>query len=222
MYKILLKALSISPQTVRGLTAYQNHFKLTNMSNENKWSIDPTHSQIGFKIRHLMISNIKGIFKHFEASIYTTGNDFTTAQIDLWIDANSIQTGDEKRDEHLKSNGFFDTEDHKQITFTASTIGSTAPNGQHELWGELSIKGITKNIKLMVEFGGISKDQYGSEKAGFSIKGSLNRSDWDMVWNKALDSGGMLLSDEVHISCDIELLNTDQNNLIMELETEPS
>lgn len=192
------------------------------MANQTKWSIDQTHSDITFKIRHLMISNVNGSFKTFDASIYTTGQDFTTAEIDLWIDPSSINTGDEKRDEHLKGPDFFDAENHKQISFTSSTIGKPDADGNHELWGELTMKGITKNVKLDVEFGGISKDPWGNEKAGFTVSGKINRSDWCLVWNGTLETGGLLLGDEVKISCEIELVNAGQKDLTMELETASS
>lgn len=101
---------------------------------ETKWSIDQSHSEITFKVRHLMIAHAKGSFKVFDASIYTNAKDFTTAEIDLWIDTSSIITGDEKRDVHLKSADFFDAEKHKQITFTSSTIGKADKDGVHEIW----------------------------------------------------------------------------------------
>ncbi len=189
------------------------------MTNQTKWSIDQTHSDITFKIRHLMISNVNGSFKTFDASIYTTGKDFTTAEIDLWIDSNSINTGDEKRDEHLKAADFFDAENHKQISFTSSTVGKPDADGNHELWGELTFKGITQNIKLSVEFGGITKDPWGNEKAGFSVSGKINRSDLGLGWNGAMDASGLVLGDEVKISCEIQLLNAGQKDLKMELET---
>src|ERR1039457_6171407 len=125
------------------------------MKNETKWSMDLAHSEVSFKVRHLMISNVKGTFKIFDASIYTNAKDFTTADIDLWIDAASISTGDVKRDEHLMSADFFDVKNHKQITFTSSTIGKADASGNHELWGELTMKGVTKNVKLNAQFGGI-------------------------------------------------------------------
>ena len=113
---------------------------------ETKWTIDHAHSEIAFKIKHLMIAHVKGTFKTFDASIYTMGKDFTTAEIDLWIDVDSIHTGDHKRDEHIKGQDFFDVQNHKQITFTSRTIGKADEAGNHELWGELTMKGITKNI----------------------------------------------------------------------------
>jgi polyisoprenoid-binding protein YceI len=188
------------------------------METQTKWSIDETHSEIEFKVRHLMISHVKGNFKKFDANIYTTDKDFTTSEIDVWIDSSSINTGDLKRDEHLKSAEFFDAENYKQITFTSSTIGKANADGIHELWGELTMVGITKNIKLDVKFGGIVKDLYGNEKAGFTITGKLNRSDWGLVWNSTMEMGGVVVSDEIGISCEIQLTNLGKKDLTMELE----
>jgi polyisoprenoid-binding protein YceI len=188
------------------------------MANEIKWSIDQSHSEIAFKVRHLMIAQVKGSFKTFEGSIYTTDKNFTTAVIDLWIDASSITTGDKKRDEHLIGADFFDTQKHAQISFTSSTIGAADSKGKHELWGELTMKGITKTIKLEVVFGGIMKDPWGNEKAGFEVSGKINRSDWGLIWNTALEAGGLMVSEEVSISAEIELLNLGEKALVMELE----
>jgi polyisoprenoid-binding protein YceI len=182
-----------------------------------KWSVDAVHSEVGFKIRHLMIAYVKGTFKTFDASIYTTGKDFTTAKVDFWIDASSINTGDVKRDEHLKSADFFDVENHKQITFFSGSIVKTTTNDMYELWGELTIKGITKNIKLNLEFGGIMNDPWGNEKAGFTVTGKLNRTDWGLVWNSLMETGGMLVSEEVILSCELELTNIGEKDLVMEL-----
>ncbi len=189
------------------------------MPNKTKWAIDQTHSEIEFKVRHLMISHVKGSFKTFDASIYTTDKDFKTAEIDLWIDSSSINTGDSKRDEHLKSADFFDVENHKQITFVSSTIGKADEDGNHEIWGELTLKGITKNSKLNVQFGGILNDPWGNEKAGFTVTGKINRADFGLVWNTTLETGGLMVSEEVTISCEIQLINTTPTSLIMELQT---
>jgi polyisoprenoid-binding protein YceI len=191
--------------------------KMKDKTNETKWSIDQTHSEIEFKVKHLMISNVKGKFNVFDANIYTYGKNFLDAEIDLWIDASSINTGDEKRDEHLRSADFFDVQNHKQITFTSDTIGTPDSNGNHELWGELSMRGITKNIKLNVEFGGIINDPWGNERAGFIVSGKINRSDWGLIWNTLLETGGFMVSDEVIISCEVELIKVNQNELTMHL-----
>ena len=117
------------------------------MSNQTKWSIDQAHSEITFRVRHLMIANVRGNFKTFDASIYTTDKNFLTMEIDLWIDANSITTGNEERDTHLKSADFLNVAVHKQISFTSSTIDREI-DGKHDLWGEFTINGITKNLNL--------------------------------------------------------------------------
>ncbi len=190
------------------------------MTNDIKWSIDQSHSEIAFKVRHLMIAHVKGSFKIFDANIYTTGKDFTTAQVDLWIDAASITTGDQKRDEHLKAPDFFDVERHKQINFTSSTIEKAGADGTHDLWGELTMRGITGNVHLKVDFGGIITDPWGNEKAGFTVTGKIKRSDWGLSWNTplALETGGLMLGDEITISCEVELINAGKKDLIMELE----
>ncbi|MBK8568175.1 MAG: YceI family protein [Saprospiraceae bacterium] len=190
------------------------------MSEQIKWSIDQAHSEIAFKVRHLMISQIRGVFKVFDASIYTTGKDFTNAEIDIWMDTSSVSTGDAGRDEHLKSEDFFNAEIYPQIRFTASTMQkSDAPGpGMYEVWGELTMVGITKRIKLELHFGGLANDPSGKERAGFSVKGTINRKDWGLEWNTVLEAGGLVVSDEVAISCDVELINVGYKHLVMELE----
>lgn len=191
---------------------------MKNKTNQNRWTIDQAHSEITFKVRHLMIAHVKGTFRTFDASIYTSGKDFTTAQIDLWIDTSSITTGDSKRDEHLKGPDFFDVEIHKQIAFTSADIEKADADGNHALWGELTMKGITKKVQLTVQFGGIIIDPWGNEKAGFTLSGKINRNDWGLVWNTAMETGGILVGEEVKISCEVELMNAGQRELIMELE----
>lgn len=175
-----------------------------------KWVIDPTHSEVGFKIKHLMITNVKGVFKEFEASIYTTGDDFMSAEIDFWLNPASVDTGSPDRDKHLVGPDFFDVENHKEITFVANTYENVDSDGSYELYGDLTIKGITKRIKLDVEFGGVMKDPWGNEKAGFSINGKINRKDWGLTWNAALEAGGVLVSDDVKISCEVQLLKSNE------------
>jgi polyisoprenoid-binding protein YceI len=173
---------------------------------KTKWSIDPVHSEISFKVKHLMITNVTGIFKEFDASIYTTGEDFMTAEIDFWMSPASVESGDPKRDEHLKSPDFFDVENHKQISFTGNTYEEVDKDGSYTLYGDLTIKGVTRQIKLDVEFGGVMKDPWGNHKAGFTVNGKINRKDWGLNWNAALEAGGVLVSDDVRISCDVQLV----------------
>ena len=186
------------------------------METKIKWIIDPVHSEISFKVKHLMITNVKGIFKEYEASIYTTGDDFMTAEIDFWMNPASVDTGSVDRDNHLKSADFFDVENHKEITFTANTFENVDKDGSYELYGDLTIKGITKRIKLNVEFGGVMKDPWGNGKAGFEINGKINRQDWGLNWSTALEAGGVLVSDEVRISCELQLLKSNEEPLLTE------
>jgi polyisoprenoid-binding protein YceI len=185
------------------------------MTKQTKWSIDQSHSEIGFKVRHLMASYLKGTFKIFDANIYTTAKDFTTANINLWIDASSITTGDDKRDKFLKGADFFDVKNHQLITFTACSIGKMVMAGTHELWGELTIKGNTRLMKLDVAFGGIANDAFGNEKAKFKATGKINRSHWGLIWNANIETGGFIVSEEIAISCEVELTNLSQKELIM-------
>jgi len=171
-----------------------------------KWILDPAHSEIGFRVKHLMITNVKGEFKEFNASIYTTGENFMTSEIDFWINPASVSTGDEKRDAHLRSADFFDVENHKQISFSGNTYEQVDGDGSYTLYGDLTIRGIKKQIKLDVEFGGVMKDPWGNEKAGFTVNGKINRKDWGLNWNAALEAGGVLVSEEVRISCEVQLV----------------
>ncbi len=194
--------------------------EITEQIGQTKWSIDQAHSEITFKVRHLMIAHVKGKFKTFDASIYTRGKNFKTAEIDMLIEVSSISTDDEKRDEHLLSEEFFDAKKHNQISFVSSTIAKKDESGNHELWGELTIKGITKTVVLNVEFGGIIKDPWGNEKAGFTVTGKIHRADFGLTMNVPLEGGGVVVGEEVSISCDIELTKISQNDLVMELDTE--
>ncbi len=172
---------------------------------KTKWAIDPMHSQIGFKVKHLMFTNVRGHFKEYEASIYTTGYDFLTAEIDFWLNPASISTNDEKRDQHLKSADFFDVEQFKEISFRGNTYEKAGEGNDYFLYGDLTIKGISKQIKLSVTFNGIIKDPWGNEKAVFNIEGKINRKDWGLNWNAALEAGGVLVGEEVHIDIEVQL-----------------
>ena len=191
------------------------------MKKDIKWSIDPQNSEIGFKVKHLVVSHVKGIFKTFDASIYTTNDDFTTAVIHVWIDASSISSGNIDRDKHLKSSDFLDIQNHKQITFTSSTMGKPDLIGNREIWGELTIKGTTRNVQLNIVSESISHDSLGNGKAVFTVTGKINRSDFGLTWNLAIETGGFMIGDEVTLICSIEVNNINQKNLIMQLEPTP-
>lgn len=183
------------------------------MSVKTKWLIDVPHSEIGFRVRHLMIVNVKGVFGEYKASIYTTGEDFLTTEIDFWMNPNSIDTRDSDRNNHLRSTDFFDTAHYKEITFRSNSITAKAKKGDYELWGDLTIKGITKKIKLDVEMEGMATDPTGARKAGFVISGNINRKDWEINWNTHLDGGGVLVGDTVNIHCEVEVIKEKEVSL---------
>jgi len=187
------------------------------MTHRTKWSIDPNHTTIGFTVIHLMISGVKGCFGVFDGNIYTKGKDFSTAEAEFWIAAASLDTGLKARDEHLVSVDFLDAAHYPQIHFISESITSSRVDCNHQLWGILTIKGISKNICLNLAFGGIQNDLEGNQKAGFTLTGTINRSDWDMTWNKAIDTGGLLVGEEVFIACDIELIKSHQSLQAMQL-----
>ena len=167
------------------------------------WQLDPTHSELGFKVKHLMITNIKGEFRNFSAAI--DGEEFSKAAISAMIDTSSIFTNEDNRDAHLKNSDFFDVDNHKEMTFKGSSLNKI-DDENFELTGMLSIKGISKEIKLDVEYGGTSTDPWGNEKMGFSINGKINRSDYGLNFNAALETGGFLLGEEVKISADLQFV----------------
>jgi polyisoprenoid-binding protein YceI len=188
------------------------------MTKENRGSIDLSHSEIAFSVRYSMIARVKDTFKIFEASIYTTEVIFPLRRLIFGLMLPLSQRVTFKEMNTLKTNEFFDVKSHHQITFTARTMAKKGSDVNHELWGELTMIGITKNVKLDVQFGGISKDTYGNEKAGFSLTGKINCSDWGLTWNATLETGGFTVSDEVTISCEMELTNKGTKELSVELD----
>ncbi len=188
---------------------------------KTRWSIDFAQSEITFKVRHLMITHVKGAFKIFDATIYTTEKDFTTAEIDVWVNVPSLTTGDAKRDERIKGVDFFDAVTYKQIIFKAGKIKKAVGENMYDLQGHLTIKGIRKNIKLQVQFSGVFNDPAGKERAGFVIAGKINRRQWDLVWNSPVKNRSLMVSDEIVISCEIELTNGGSNELATDRENMP-
>jgi polyisoprenoid-binding protein YceI len=179
------------------------------MNKLTKWVIDPQHSEIEFKVKHLMITNVKGTFKEYRAQIFTEGNDFMNAEIEVWIDPSSIDTGSPDRDKHLIGPDFFDVENHKQITFRANAYEKKKDKEHYKVTGDLTIKGITNKVTLDVEYDGEVKDPWGKEKAGFTVKGTIDRKNWGLNWNATLETGGLLLSDKVNIECNVQLSKTE-------------
>ncbi|PKP53508.1 MAG: hypothetical protein CVT92_04225 [Bacteroidetes bacterium HGW-Bacteroidetes-1] len=175
------------------------------MTDKTSWVIDPTHSEILFKVKHLMITNVKGEFRKFEASIQSIGDDFSKATVNVKIDAASVFSNNNDRDNHLRSADFFDVENHQELTFEGTSF-TKLDDENYQLKGLLTIKGISKELSLDVEFGGINKDPWGNQKAGFSLSGKINRKDWDLNWNAALETGGVLVSDEVKINAEVQFV----------------
>lgn len=168
-----------------------------------KWAIDPTHSEIGFKVKHLMISNVKGNFAAFSGTI--DGEDFTTAPIGVSIEAASVTTLNEDRDNHLKSADFFDVENFGTLTFEGKSVKKTDED-EYKLTGLLTIKDVTKEVVLDVEFGGTNKDPWGNEKAAFEVSGKINRKDFGLNWNAALETGGVLVAEEIKINAEVQFV----------------
>lgn len=169
------------------------------------WAIDPSHSELTFKVKHLMITNVKGEFRNFNAKIVSEGNDFSNAELSVDIDASSIDTNNGDRDSHLKSADFFDAGNHPKLTFTGTSLTKLDENN-YKLTGLLGIKGIEKEVTLDIDFGGFVTDPYGNQKAGFSVNGKFNRKDWGLSWNAALETGGVMVSDEVRINAEVQFI----------------
>ena len=169
-----------------------------------KWAIDPTHSEIGFKVKHMMFTNVSGKFGTYEATIATEDDNFENASIEFSADINSIDTNNADRDNHLKSADFFDADNHPKLTFKASSF-TKIDGHNYELTGDLSIKGVTKTVKFPVEFSGLMKDPWGNTKAGLNIDGKINRKDWGLNWNSALETGGVLVGEEVKLNIELQL-----------------
>lgn len=175
------------------------------MANQTTWAFDPAHSEITFRVKHLMITNVKGEFKQFEATLNAADESFKNATASATIQVSSISTNSDDRDNHLKSADFFDAEKFTTIQFESTSIERfDDENGQ--LKGNLTIKGITKEVSFDLEFGGISKDPWGNEKAGFSLNGKINRDDFGLTWNATLETGGVLVSNDIKVAAEVQFV----------------
>ncbi len=169
-----------------------------------KWAIDLAHSEINFKVKHLMISTVTGKFKEFSATVESENEDFQDARITFEAQADSITTGNDHRDEHLRSADFFDAEQFPVLRFESSEFKPVKGN-EYELHGQLTIRGVTKPVKLAVEYNGTHKDPWGNIKAGFELSGKINRTDYGLKWNAITEAGGMTVGEEVKLEAFIEL-----------------
>jgi polyisoprenoid-binding protein YceI len=170
-----------------------------------KWILDPAHSEIQFKVKHLMITTVTGYFKKFNLEVETESDDFTNAsKIEFTADVNSIDTNNEQRDAHLKSADFFNATEHPEIKFSGIKYTGTKEEGK--LQGNLTLRGVTANMVANVEFGGITVDPYGQTKAGFTVTGKLNRKEFGLAWGAVTEAGSVVVSDEVKFAGEFQLI----------------
>jgi polyisoprenoid-binding protein YceI len=169
------------------------------------WALDPTHSELQFKIKHLMISTVSGQFSRFNSSVETEGDDFTKAKIHFEAAVDSISTNNEQRDAHLKNGDFFDAEKYPSVVFESEKMEKTNED-EYKLYGTLTLRGVSKEIVLNAEFGGITKDPWGNTRTGFSVTGKINRYDFGMSFGAVTETGGLLLGDEVKINANVQFV----------------
>jgi polyisoprenoid-binding protein YceI len=169
------------------------------------WKADPAHTEIQFKVKHLMITTVTGYFREFDCEVVTETEDFnTTTSIRFTANIDSIDTNNAQRDTHLKSPDFFNSAQHKQVLFTGTRY--EAINDKATLHGNLTIRGVSKPVALDVDFGGMVVDPYGQTKAGFNVTGKLSRKEFGLTWNAVTEAGSVVVSDEVKINADVQLI----------------
>lgn len=169
------------------------------------WKLDPAHSEVQFKVKHLMITTVTGYFKKFDLGVVTENDDFTTAsRIEFTADINSIDTNNQQRDAHLKSADFFDAENHRELKFVGKRYQSNGEQGTLE--GDLTIRSTTKPVTVKVEYGGIVVDPYGQTKAGFTVSTKISRKEFGLTWNAVTEAGQVVVSDDIRIHCEIQLV----------------
>lgn len=169
------------------------------------WKIDPAHSEIQFKVKHLMITTVTGYFRKFDLVLETENEDFNTASgIEFTADINSIDTNNEQRDTHLKSDDFFNAEKFSQLKFVGKKYESSGDTAK--LHGDLTICDVTRPVTVNVEFGGIVVDPYGQTKAGFTVEGKINRKDFNLMWDAVTEAGQVVVSNEIRLHAEIQLV----------------
>jgi polyisoprenoid-binding protein YceI len=169
------------------------------------YKIDPMHSEIKFKVKHLMISNVTGAFKSFDATMEADKEDFSDAKISFEADVDSIDTNQEQRDVHLKSDDFFNAEKFPKIKFISKGIKKVSDD-EFKLTGDLTIRDVTKELTMDVDFGGTTVDFYGQKKAGFELTGKINRSDFNLKWNAVTEAGGIVVSNEIKLQLEAQMV----------------
>lgn len=167
------------------------------------WLIDNTHTQVGFAVRHMMVTTVRGQFKSYKGTLRLDPKDFTKSSFEGAIDVASIDTGVADRDNHLRTNDFFDAPNHPQITFKSTSVRAKG-EGEFVVNGDITIRGVTKPIALDVEFAGTSKNPYGKTVAGISARGTLNRKDFGVNFNALLETGGVAVAEKVTIEIEAQ------------------
>ncbi|HLS94284.1 polyisoprenoid-binding protein YceI [Sphingobacterium allocomposti] len=170
-----------------------------------KWSLDKAHSELEFKVKHMMISNVKGQFQDFDVTIDGDSADLSETTVSVEIRTDSVTTKNEPRDQHLRSEEFFNAAAYPLITFTSTEI-KKVDNDEYKLSGDLTVKGVTKPATFTAEFGGIAKDPWGNQKAGYTVHGKINRQDFGLTWNAALETGGVMVSEEVKFHAEVQFV----------------
>ncbi len=168
------------------------------------WNIDPTHSEIQFKVKHLVISTVTGHFRQFEGTVETEGDEFETATVRFSADTASVDTNQPQRDEHLRSADFFESEKYPKMSFESTGVEKTG-EGTYKITGNLTIKGTTKPIELKAEYGGSMTDFYGNYKSGFEITGKVNRKEYGLNWSAVTEAGGIVVGDEVKLALNVQI-----------------
>jgi polyisoprenoid-binding protein YceI len=174
-----------------------------------KWKIDPTHSEVEFKVKHLVISTITGKFKEFSGTVESNADDFTDAEVSFVLKTASIDTNQAERDTHLKSPDFFDVQKFPEVTFKSSSMKKEG-NNKYKLTGQLTVKGTTQPIVLDAEYGGTATDYEGNQKVGFEITGKFNRKDYGLNWDGITQAGSIVVGNEVRLSINIELVKNSK------------
>lgn len=172
---------------------------------ETNWKVDSMHSEVGFKVRHMMISNVSGSFGSFDANVATSGDDFSSAKFDFSAAIDSINTGVADRDGHLKSGDFFDAETHPSLKFHSTEVKKISDD-QLEIAGNLEIKGQVKPVVLKAEFAGIAVDPYGQTKAGMTLSGSIKRSEFGLTWSAVTEAGHVVIGDEIKLNAELQFI----------------
>lgn len=180
-------------------------FAAASLTAQTNWQVDKSHSKVGFSVSHLVITDVDGFFKDYDANVTTNGDDFSTANIQFTVNTGSIFTDNDGRDKHLRSDDFFNAEKFPQMTFKGKSMRKVGDN-KYKLVGDLTIRDITKEVELDVRYNGMAKDPWGNTKAGFKVSGQINRFDYNLKWNTAIETGALVVGREVKLNIDMQLV----------------